>query len=55
MSGLSSLMSGILVVIWILPFGVGLQLWLLRVRLVISRLVFDFCPPSGFSWPGSCG
>ena len=21
-----------------------------RVRLVISRLVFDFCSPSGFSW-----
>ena len=26
-----------------------------RVRLVISRLVFNFCPPSGFSWWSSCG
>ena len=26
-----------------------------RVRLVISRVVFNFCFPSGFSWSGSCG
>ena len=26
-----------------------------RVRLVISRLVFNFCSSSGFSWSGSCG
>ena len=26
-----------------------------RVRTVISRLVFNFCSPSGFSWSGSSG
>ena len=26
-----------------------------RVRLVISRLCFDFCSPSGFSWSSTSG
>ena len=26
-----------------------------RVRLVIARLVFDFCPAFRFSWAGACG
>ena len=43
------------VVIWILPFGDGPPTVTSRVRIVISRLVFYFCSPSGFSWLGSCG
>ena len=41
--------------IWILPFVRGLATLAARFRLVISRLVFDFCSPFRFSWSSPCG